>query len=147
LGARWDAEVGVDASKFTEDVQTSSVTVRRALITLESRTRNSVLSFGALIRYRPSPHGRVQLGYLGGLSFLRLHRAFDTQGPEDTPASLIPRPQELIDYCASPTLGIDARIALVRRLSVIGAIHVSSFAVRDVSGVLLRPRIGVRWQW
>lgn len=147
LGARWDVEVGFDASRFTENVQSTSVTVRRELITLQSHTRNRFLSVGALIRYRPAPHGRVQLGYLGGLSFVRLHRFFDTEGPDTAPSTLIPRPQDLIDYGASPTLGIDARIAIAKRLSLLAAMHVSSFAFRDVSGVLLRPRIGVRWQW
>ncbi len=145
LARRWDLEVGVDAPRVTSDSQPRSVTVRRETITLQSRTGNRAMSVATLIRYRTAPRGRVQIGYLGGLSFVRLQRQFDTQGPADTPRALIPRPQELVDYDAAPTVGVDARIAIVARLSIVPAIHVSAFAFRDVSGVLVRPRIGVRW--
>ena len=103
------------------------------------------MSVAALVRYHTAPRGRVQLGYLGGVLFLRLQRQFDTQGPADTPISLIPRPLEVMDYGAAPVVGVDARITIAPHLSVVPAFHASAFEFRDVSGVLLRPRIGVRW--
>jgi len=143
----WDVEVGVDAPRFTEDIQSSTVTIRRQLITLESRTKNRTLSVSALIRYRATSGKRLKIGYLAGLSFLRLQRRFDTQGPDGTPDVLIPRPQELVDYGPAPTLGVDVRFPITLRLSIVAAVHATAFAFREVSGVLVRPRIGVRWQF
>jgi len=145
LTSRWDVEAGIDVPRFSDDMQSRSVTFRREIITLESRTRNRAVSFAALVRYRTAQRGRVQFGYLGGLSFVRLQRRFDTQARLGTPASLIPKPQELVDYGAAPTVGVDARVAVAGRLSLVAAVHASAFTLRDVSGVLLRPRIGVRW--
>lgn len=145
LATRWDLEVGVDTPRLTADIRPRSVTVRRSTITLQSRTRNQTVSVTTLIRFRTARRGRVQIGYLWGLSFLRLRRQFDTQAPADTPASLIPRPQELVDYGVAPTVGVDAHIAIAAHLSIVPAIHVSAFDFHNVSGVLLRPRIGVRW--
>jgi hypothetical protein len=147
LGSRWDVEVGVDAPRFTEKTESSTVTIRRELITLESRTKNRTLSVSALLRYRASPGKRLTIGYLAGLSFLRLQRRFDTQGPDGTPDALIPRPQELVDYGPAPTLGVDMGVPVTLRLSVVVAVHATAFAFREVSGVLVRPRIGVRWQF
>jgi hypothetical protein len=143
----WDVELGVDFPRFTEATQSSTVTVRRQIITLDAATKNRTLAVTALIRYRAIRRGRLQIGYLGGLSFLRLQRRFETQAPDGTPASLIPRPQELVDYGPAPVLGIDARIALGPRLSVVAAVQASAFAFREVSGVLVRPRIGVAWRF
>lgn len=147
VGSRWDVEVGVDLPRVTEVLRPRSVTVRREILTFQSRTRNRTVSVPTLIRYRPAPRGRRQLGYLAGMSFVRLERRFDTQGPEGAPASLIPRPQDLVDYGAAPTVGVDARIGIGERLSIVPAIHVSAFTLREVSGVFLRPRIGLRWQF
>jgi len=142
---RWDIEAGIDVPRFSDDVRSRSVTLRREIITLESSVKNRAIAFTTLIRYRTAPRGRVQIGYLGGLSFVRLQRRFDTQAPLGTPASLIPKPQQLVDYGAAPTVGVDARIAVAGRLAIVAAVHASAFTLRDVSGVLLQPRIGVRW--
>ena len=145
LGARWDLEVGVDAPRDSTNSRPRVVTVRREVITLQSRTRNRALSFDALIRFRARQRGRLQMGYLGGLSFLRLQRQFDTVAPADTPEALVPRPTELLSYGAAPTIGVDAHLALTDHLLVVPAIRVSAFNFDGVSGVLLRPRIGVGW--
>jgi hypothetical protein len=147
IANRWDVELGIDVPRFTEATQSSTVTIRRQLITLDARTKNRALSMSALIRYRPVSGRRLQIGYLAGVSFLRLQRRFDTQAPEGTPDSLIPRPQELLDYGPAPTIGVDVRCAIAPRVSIVAAVHASAFALREVSGLMVRPRIGVRWQF
>jgi hypothetical protein len=145
LGARWDLEIGVDVPRDSTSSRPRVVTVRREAITLQSRTRNRALSFEALIRFRARQAGRVQIGYLGGLSFLRLQRQFDTVAPAGTPDALVPRPTELLSYGAAPTIGVDAHLDVTDHLIVVPAIRVSAFNFDGVSGVLLRPRIGVGW--
>jgi hypothetical protein len=145
LTPRWDLEVGADIPRSTTDVHTRSVTIQRSTIALQSRTRNRPITMTALIRFRGTPHGRVQVGYLAGLSVLRLQRDFDTEAPANTPDSLIPSPHESVDYGAAPTAGIDARITITRHVSLVPAVCVLPFSSQDVSGVLVRPRVAIRW--
>ncbi|MGH9144630.1 MAG: hypothetical protein ACRD2I_26115 [Vicinamibacterales bacterium] len=145
VSPRWDLEVGVEVPRFTTNLQPRVLTVRRSTITLQSRTRNQPLSVTTLVRFRGATRGRVQLGYLGGLSVLRLQRRFDTEAPADTPASLIASPHALVQYGTAPTLGVDARVALAGHLSLVPALHVTAFSLQDIGGVLVRPRIAIRW--
>jgi hypothetical protein len=145
IGSRWDLQVGVDVTGFSQTRRARDITFLRDTITLTSVVENQVTSVATLLRFRSAPHGRVRLGYLGGLSFVRLHRRFHTDAPDDTPAGLIPRPDERVDYSAAPTVGLDARIAVTEHLSVIPGIHACVFRFADESGILVRPRVGVRW--
>lgn len=145
IGTRWDLQVGLDLGGFSQTERPRDVTFQRDTITLTSIAENQVLSVATLLRFRSAAHGRVRVGYLGGLSFVRLHRRFHTEAPEGTPSGLIPRPAERVDYSAAPTVGLDARIAVTEHLSVIPGIHACVFRFADDSGLLVRPRVGVRW--
>ena len=145
LAPRWDLELGVDVPAVTTDLHPRSVTLRRSIFTLQSRTRNRPSSVTALIRFRGAQRGRVQIGYFGGLSLLRLHRQFDTEAPAGTPAALIPRPHESVDYGTAPAIGVDARVDVNAHLSIVPALYLSAFSLQDVSGVLVRPRVAIRW--
>ena len=145
IGSRWDLQVGLDVTGFSRTRRARDITFQRDTITLTSVVENQVLSVATLLRFRSSPHGRVRLGYLGGLSFVRLHRRFHTDAPDGTPAGLIPRPDSRVDYSAAPTVGLDARIAVTEHLSLIPGVHACVFRFADESGLLVRPRIGVRW--
>ena len=145
IGSRWDLQVGLDVTGFSRTRRPRDVTLQRETITLTSIAENQVLSVATLLRFRSAPHGRVRLGYLGGLSFVRLHRRFHTDAPDGTPAGLIPRPDERVDYSAAPTVGLDARIALTEHLSVIPGVYACVFRFADESAFLVRPRIGIRW--
>lgn len=145
IGSRWDLQVGLDIGGFSETDRPRTITFGKETYALTSIAENKVSSVTTLLRFRSTPHGRVRLGYLGGLSFVRLHRKFHTEAPEGTPPGLIPRPNEEVDYAAAPAVGIDARIAINDHLSVIPAIYACVFRFGDESGVIVRPRVGVRW--
>lgn len=145
IGSRWDLQLGLDLSGFSRTERPRAITLRRETITLTSIAENQALSVATLLRFRASPHGRVRLGYLGGLTFVRLRRKFHTRAPAGTPPALIPRPDQRVDYSAAPTMGIDARIALTEHLSLVPGVHACVFRFSDESGLLVRPRIGVRW--
>ncbi len=145
LHPRWDLQLGVDVPRFTTTSRERNVTFQRRIITLRSVTDNRTLSVATLVRYRGATFGRLQLGYVGGLSFLRFRRNYHTDAPEDTPAALIPRPDASVAYAAAPTLGLDARIDLSSHLSVVPAVHTMVFRVPNESGVMLRPRVSLRW--
>jgi hypothetical protein len=145
IGSRWDLQLGLDATGFSQTRRDRVITFQRDTITLTSVVENQALSVATLLRFRAGPHGRVRLGYLAGLSFVRFHRRFYTDAPDGTPAGLIPRQDARVDYSAAPTVGLDARIAVTEHLSVIPGIHACVFRFADESGLLVRPRVGVRW--
>jgi hypothetical protein len=145
VGSHWGLQLGVDATGFSRTERPRSVTFQKQTFTLNSVAENQVVSVATLLRFRASQHGRVRLGYLGGLSFVRLHRRFHTEAVTETPAGLIPRPDAQVDYSAAPTVGLDARIAVNRHLSIVPGIHACVFRLSDESGLLVRPRIGIRW--
>jgi hypothetical protein len=145
IGSRWDLQLGLDASGFSRTQHPRDITLQRETITLTSVAENQALSVATLLRFRASSHGRVRLGYLGGLTFVRLHRKFHTTAPTGTPSALIPKPDERVDYSAAPTVGIDARIELTQHLSLVPGLHACVFRLFDESGLLVRPRIGLRW--
>ena len=145
IGSRWDLQLGLDIGGFSETERPRTITIGKDTYTLTSIAENQVSSVTTLLRFRSTPRGRVRLGYLGGLSFVRLHRKFHTEAAEGTPAGLIPRPDENVDYAAAPTVGLDARIAINTHLAVVPGIYACVFRFGDESGVLVRPRVGVRW--
>jgi hypothetical protein len=145
IGSRWDLQLGLDIGGFSQTERPRAITFGRETITLTSVAENRVSTVATLLRFRSTPHGRVRLGYLGGLSFVRLHRKFHTEAAEGTPPGLIPKPGERVDYSAGPTVGIDARIAINDHLSIVPGIYACVFRFVDESGLLVRPRVGVRW--
>jgi hypothetical protein len=145
IGSHWDLQLGLDLTGFTRTARPRTVTLQKETFTLTSVTENQAVSVATLLRYRGAALGRLRLGYLAGLSFVRLHRRFHTEGSAGTPAGLIPRPDEAVDYSAAPTVGLDARIALSRQLSIVPGIHACVFRFGNDSGLLVRPRVGVRW--
>jgi hypothetical protein len=145
IGSRWDLQLGLDMGGFSRTERPRTITIGKDTFSLTSIAENKVVSVTTLLRFRATPHGRVRLGYLGGLSFVRLHRKFHTEAPDGTPPGLIPKPDEQLDYSAAPTVGIDARIAINDHLSLVPGIYACVFRFGDESGVLVRPRVGVRW--
>src|SRR5262245_25856694 len=88
IGSAWDLQLALDVPGFSRTERPRVVTFQRETFTLMSVTENQALSVATLLRYRAAPHRRLRLGYLGGLSFIRLHRRFHTEAPAETPAGL-----------------------------------------------------------
>ena len=147
IGSAWDLQLALDVPGFSRTERPRVITFQKETFTLTSVTENQALSVATLLRYRAKPHGRLRLGYLGGLSFIRLHRRFHTEASEDTPPGLIPKNDERVDYSAAPTVGIDARIVLSPHLAIVPGIHACVFRFGNESGILVRPRVGVRWSF
>jgi hypothetical protein len=149
LADRWDIEIGIEVPAFTSHLEAHPVVLNRSTtIALQDRVQNRAIAVPALLRFRGAAHRRVQLGYLVGLSIVRLQRDFDTLAPAGTPAALVPKAHETLGYGAAPVLGLDAQIAITDHLALVPAIHVSVLnVVGQVSGVLIRPQVGLRWMF
>jgi hypothetical protein len=144
VAARWDAEVDVDVAPSTENVREQSVILGRSTIPIQSITTNRAVTVAALLRFRPPRRGRVQFGYLAGMSIVSFRRHFKTLAP-DVPSSLVPLPSESLDYAAAPAIGVDAQVDLARHLAIVPGLIVTAFDAEDSGGLLLHPRVGVRW--
>jgi hypothetical protein len=147
LAPRWDLQVGLDMPRFSATSRERSVTLGRTEFVLQSVTENRGASVAALLRFRGASRGRVQLGYLGGLTFVRLRRDVHTEAEEGTPAGIIPRPESSVDYAAAPMIGIDARIELGRHLALVPGVHATVVSVSETNGLLVRPRVAIRWEF
>jgi hypothetical protein len=147
LWPRWDLQVGVDIPRFSATSRDRSVTLQKSTFILQSVTENRGLSVATLVRFRGAKRGRVQLGYLGGLSLVRLRRDVHTVAPENTPAGLIPKPASTVDFSAAPTIGIDARVVMGDHLSLVPGVYATVFSLSDANGLLLRPRLSLRWSF
>lgn len=144
LSPRFELELGLDIPRGSETRQPRMVTFQRSTFTFESTTTSRTVKVATLVRLHTERHGRLRLGYLGGLSVVRFRRRFDAEASADVPSALIPRPQELIDYSAAPTLGIEADVAVARRVSIVPAVRATAFEFRDGSALLLTTRVAVR---
>lgn len=147
VGRRWDLELDVDAPGFSRTSRPYEVTFKRSVITLESATRNRMMSVATIVRLQGARRGRLSVGYRGGLAFLVLRREHSTAAPAGTPASIIPKPFVTTDFTAAPVVGADVRIAFGPHLSLVPAIEASAFRFDDASGVVVRPRLGVHWRF
>ena len=145
LAPRWDLQLGVDVPQFTTTSRERLVTLQKNVFSLQSVTETQTLSMTALVRLHGTSRHRIQVGYLAGISFVRLRRNAHTDAPAGTPAGLIPRPDASVSYCAAPTLGIDARIPVGARLALVPGLQATVASFSDTSGVIVRPRIGLRW--
>lgn len=142
---RWDLLAGVDVPRYTATSRERHVTFQRNVITLQSITENQTLSVNTLARFRGPGRGRVQFGYLAGLSIVRFRRNSHTEAPPNTPSALIPRADGTVGYAAGPTVGFDARVAVSPHLSVVPGLYATVFNVTETNGLVVRPRLSLRW--
>lgn len=145
VARQWDLALDLDLPRTTEVIRERTMMLRLARVSVQSVTRNRATTVAALVRFRPGAARRVRMGYVAGLSFVRLWEAFETRASPQVPVSLLPLRAESIHYTAAPTVGAEAQIELLPRLSVVPAFYATPFSAGEVSGVLLRPRISVRW--
>jgi hypothetical protein len=143
---RWDLELNVDIPGYTTHSDSRNFGSGRLVFPIELRTKNRPLTTSALVRFRGSPHGRLQLGYLAGVSIVRFDTKVDVVAPPNVLATVIlPSMFGRVDYAAAPVIGLDAEITLTEHLAVVPGFHASVFSAQDTTAVLLRPRAGVRW--
>jgi hypothetical protein len=113
--------------------------------------RFSTLSTTAWFRHDIA--NRFALVYLGGLAFVREEREVNvlfpsficTAGTIFCNDMLSVRADRTISYSAAPIVGLDARLGLTERLSVVPGVRL---LVVDASGqraLMTRPSFGVQW--
>jgi hypothetical protein len=176
LHPKWSLELGVEAESQTrknfpnpyELLPTRSSTLRLP----ETSQSTTFVTVNTVVGFHPPKAGRVQLGYLGGFSFVRgtyrsttpdfgiLPAGFTSSftftgssGPAFTsiapvilpPPNLIARTLRRTDMAAGGLLGFEAAIDLTSRLTIVPGVRTIVFSNLGQSAFLIRPEVGARW--
>ena len=137
ISDRWDVRGEVGAG--------STTTVTQPLLppvtAFQSRTRNRITAYSALVGYSLAATSTVRFTVLGGISFLYVKTDVST-----IPGLLVV-PHTDIDNVASPTLGAEVPIMLGSHVAVVPTLRVHAFVLRrdDTSGFAIRPGVALRW--
>jgi len=138
ISDRWDlrSEVGVGSTTTVTQPLLPTITA------FQSRTRNRITAYSALVGYSPAPTSAVRFTVLGGISFLHVKTDIDS-----VPTGLLVVPHTNIDNVASPTVGVEVPIMLGSHVAVVPALRVHAFVLRtdDTNGFAVRPGVAVRW--
>jgi hypothetical protein len=135
---RWDVRGEVQVG--------STTTMTQALLppvtAFQSRSRNRITAYSALVGFSPAVASRVRFTVLGGVSFLHVKTEVDS-----IPAGLVIVERTSIDNVASPTVGIEVPIMIGSNFAVVPALRVHAFELRTdrTNGFAIRPGVAVRW--
>jgi hypothetical protein len=171
LHPRWSLELAVDAGTRTTKELTNPYTIlgsSSALRVPELSASTQFLTVSTVLGFHPAKRGRVHLGYLGGFSFVRgTHESalpdfrILTTGTSTSRTSglgsLFPvtfppidfgsRTLKLVDNSAGGILGVEAAIDLTTRLAAVPGVRAVVFSTRGRGVFLIRPEVGVRWNF
>jgi hypothetical protein len=176
LHPKWSLELGVEAESRTtknfpnpyEQLPTRSSTLRLP----ETSQSTTFVTVNTVVGFHPPKAGRVQLGYLGGFSFVRgTYRSttpdfgilqtwsssvtgsiggISRSGPTFSPVILPPpnltaRTLRRTDMAAGGLLGLEAAVNLTSRLTIVPGVRTIIFSNLGQSAFLIRPEVGARW--
>lgn len=174
LSPRWSLELSVDAGARTEGMLPNPSAVILTIFPppfadLELKASTRFVAVSTVIGFHPPARGRVQLGYFVGFSFIRGTDKSDyvdfgvpvplftvgTVPPSDLlPSPLIfPRPAVATltekQNTGGAILGFEAAVSMTDHIAVVPDIRALTFSTinRGPGVFLIRPRIGVRWNF
>jgi hypothetical protein len=135
---RWDVRGEVELGSTT----TISQQLLPPVTAFQSRTRNRITAYSALVGYSPAATAAVRFTVLGGISFLHVKTDIDS-----IPVGLLVVPHTNIDNVASPTLGVEVPIVLGSHFAVVPTLRLHAFVLRtdDTNGFAIRPGVAIRW--
>jgi hypothetical protein len=137
--------------------------------TLQLKASTKFVAVSTVVGFHPTPHGRVRLGYLGGLSFVRgtytsdypsygvpvpLFTVGSPTGVDSVPV-VFPPPTVTVgtltqkDNKLGVVLGFEAAIDVAKHLAAVPEIRALTFSAPGAgpSVFLIRPGVGVRWSF
>jgi hypothetical protein len=104
-------------------------------------------SFGAIAWARQELGARVDLSFLGGVSFNRVEAEQEIAISASTVGMLLPIPREsnTVRYGVGPVVGLEAAIDIAEHVALTGGLRVRGLNVTSLSGWLVQPAAGLRW--
>ena len=119
-------------------------------IDLEVNSERRYMSMSALAFVRQDVGNRVELSFLGGIAFHRISTAtdfdIDIRRLAIYPPILLDD-IETIDYHAGPSVGAEAAFRLGDSAAITGGVRLHALTDGGRSGWMIRPNIGMRWQF
>jgi opacity protein-like surface antigen len=111
----------------------------------EYEAERSHTMFAALAWVRQDLGDRVELSYLGGISFNRVETEQEYTGPRILiyPPVTVPG-YETIDYGVGPSVGVEAAIK-IGSAAVTTGVRLQSAIGASRGGWMIRPNVGMRW--
>ena len=137
-------EVGLSGESSV--TKTTTVTNLGQTLNIQTQYANQLTTWSALVGLRSAPAGRLQLTYVGGVTFSHVRR---TITPE-TPATVVqpapvPTISTTIDNVAGPAVGVDAAVRVADHLAVVAFVRVYALTLsNDLSGVIVRPGLAAQ---
>jgi hypothetical protein len=172
LHPRWTLELAVDAGSKTRKAMpnpyVSILGSSSALRFPELAASTRFFTVSTIIGFHPAKTGRIQLGYLGGFSFVR--GTYESELPDfrilpagsftfssNTSTVLLPtifpppnfgfRTVKRVDNSAGAILGFEAAVDLTTRIAAVPGIRAVTFSNSGQTVFLFRPEIGIRWNF
>jgi hypothetical protein len=111
----------------------------------ESEQRHT--TFGAIAWARQELGARVDLSFLGGVSFNRVEAEQEITAAVSGSAMAIafPRESNTVRYGVGPVVGVEAAIDIAEHVALTGGVRVRGLNVTGLSGWLVQPAAGLRW--
>jgi hypothetical protein len=146
VAPQWTLELGVDAGASTTALRGTPLPAAKGMALpplRQSRTRNRLIATTVLVGFHPSTTRRVQFGYFGGLTLLRVTRRSDTL----IAGVAQPNEREVIDLVPAATMAAEARVAISQHLAIVPEIRVLTFSLSPPApaGFAIRPGVALRW--
>ncbi|MBI3048858.1 MAG: hypothetical protein HYY76_11185 [Acidobacteria bacterium] len=93
--------------------------------------------------------GRVDLVYLGGVAFIRStgEMEFEIRRRPDAAPIVVPPRTRTTTYDAGPVAGVEARVALTGRTTLIPGLRLHGVGGDTAGAWLLRPSVAVGWRF
>jgi hypothetical protein len=119
------------------------------LIEVDVRIEQQHLSLAALGWVRQRAGARVELTYLGGVSFNRSEFERDLRLSVSRPVIIVPidPATDVIEYRVGPAIGADAAFRVANRVFVVGGARLHAVTVAGRGGWLFRPAVGAQWRF
>jgi hypothetical protein len=140
-------EVGV--SEGSSVTRSTSVAFEGQTVDVQTQYANRLITWSALVGLRGPQTGRLQITYLGGITFSHLRREIT---PESQAAILQPAPPPTtsvtIDDVAAATVGVDAAVRAADHLTVVVFLRANALRISsDLAGFAMRSGIAAQFSF
>lgn len=122
-----------------------------ALSILSQRSWLRTTTTSALAYARQGAGSRVDLIYLGGIGFSRVLREVEF----GIPRGILPAGRPVVpsystrttQYAVGPVVGIEARVSMTEHARLVAGLRMHALGPSHVDGWLVRPSVGLAWQF
>ncbi len=168
LHPKWTLELSVDGEGSTKlsvpNPYGAVIAIYPPIRFPDLNASSQFLTVSTTIGFHPAPHGTLKLGYFAGFSLVRSKYRSDldtilplaatvlaspSTAPVPIPTELLVRPTPVtqITNTSGAVLGLEAAIALTKRLAIVPEVRALTFSLRGDGVFLIRPGFGIRWSF